>query len=247
MTAPETNDPTDTIALCREVLARDAQATPGPWTTDAAPRAPGLVNATIDSRLRQVAEATGSAAQYDLRAEPEIVQRANAGLIALYRTAAPVLAREVVRMDRHLNRFDCNWCGRCVAADEDHRCATCGSDCDVYEDGALAGGPTFSAITKRDAARAEVVGLTAELALVQRNLKEALHYLDKGARPAYGALSVQGWYTVAGIEDEYDADDDSICGQRDAARTALAQLQEQLASIECDCLIPAALRQAVTP
>jgi hypothetical protein len=33
------------------------------------------------------------------------------------------------------NRFDCPACGQGVAADEDGCCATCGRDCDAYQDG----------------------------------------------------------------------------------------------------------------
>jgi hypothetical protein len=75
-----------------EALA--SAATPGPWTTDDAPRLQGSVNAG----LHQVAAAMGQAAMHDHRADTAEVQRANAAFIAAARAAVPDLCAEVRRL-----------------------------------------------------------------------------------------------------------------------------------------------------
>lgn len=76
-------------ALAADRAVCDA-ATEGPWMIDEAPRLAGAVSARLSGVGRQVAEATGEAAQFDYRAEPHVVQKANARFIAAARTRWPI-------------------------------------------------------------------------------------------------------------------------------------------------------------
>lgn len=86
-------------SLAEETLRLAGEATPGPWTTEQAPRFHGAVSARIDGHSRQVACANGEAVQHD-RPDVDIVKRlrSNAEHIAHARTAAPALATALLKV-----------------------------------------------------------------------------------------------------------------------------------------------------
>lgn len=113
--------------------------------------------------------------------------------ITAARARASAAEQRAEAAEEALNRLDCAECGRGVAADEDRCCATCGGDCNAYEDGALVSGPTFSAALRTEVAERKAERSEELLGYSREGVKhwtELAQQLRARAEQAEGALEL---------------------------------------------------------
>jgi hypothetical protein len=93
---------TDIQEIAKRVLELDAKATPGPWSVDDSPYS----DYTWGPKQEMISDDCPHCASYRLRGHGGgLPQKENATSIAMFRTAAPDLARHVLRLSQENERL----------------------------------------------------------------------------------------------------------------------------------------------